>query len=185
MSLCSKQLSKSTAHSMARKEARLTADAVRDMLRYDPQSGNFWWCKGRRVGQIAGTISKYGYVRITITHKSLMRRYMAHRLAWLYTHGEWPKKQIDHRDGVRSNNSLANLREASRAQNAANAKVRNKNGFKGVAFHKARTSRRKFAAVIKIGTKQKTLGYFVTAKEAHDCYVASARVVHGEFARAK
>ncbi|MDD0156969.1 HNH endonuclease signature motif containing protein, partial [Shigella flexneri] len=67
------------------------------------------------VGKVAGTIS-YGYNAINIDGV----RYFAHRLAWLYVYGEWPKQEIDHIDRNRRNNAISNLRDVSRVVNALN-----------------------------------------------------------------
>jgi len=72
-----------------------------------------------------------GYSRIKInTHQ-----YQAHRLAWLYVSGDWPKEQIDHIDGNRSNNIILNLRAASPMENSKNMTLRktSKNGIYGIS----------------------------------------------------
>ncbi len=46
--------------------------------------------------------------------------YKAHRLAWFYVHGVWPKEQIDHINGDKADNCIANLRLADFSKNQAN-----------------------------------------------------------------
>jgi hypothetical protein len=152
---------------------RLTADDVRALLDYDPETGVFTW-KAR--GTVAGCESR-GYLVIRIGRTTQR----AHRLAWLLTYGEWPS-QIDHRDGNRSNNAISNLRLASTAQNSQNAKLRadSSTGFKGVSVCNF-TGR--FRAYINVDNKRVHLGRFNTAEEAGEAYKAAALKHFGEFAR--
>jgi hypothetical protein len=80
----------------------LTAERLREVLNYNPGTGVFTWRvqTGRRapVGAIAGCITWYGYIAIKID----CCRHLAHRLAWFYVTGAWPKDQIDHINGNRS-----------------------------------------------------------------------------------
>ncbi|MCI0598731.1 MAG: HNH endonuclease [Beijerinckiaceae bacterium] len=94
--------------------------------------------------------------------------------------GAWPIAQIDHINGDRADNRFLNLREATRTENAWNAKLRSDShsGFKGVRRHK-----RRWCAYIKVSGKQKHLGSFATPEEAHDAYCRAAREHHGQFAR--
>jgi hypothetical protein len=144
------------------------------LLHYDPESG-IWKriSNGRRIGSVDGTRS--GYVIISLFGKC----YRAHRLAWFYMTGRWPR-QIDHRDRVRSNNKRTNLREASQSQNNANSIRPNKSGYKGVTWCR---SSKKWRAVIKINKKNKILGYKTTPEAAHALYCAAAKEHFGEFAR--
>ena len=67
----------------------ITETRLKTALRYDPISGNFTWLvnAGRcRIGDVAGRINNQGYVQIGLDRK----HYLAHRLAWFYTYGEWP-----------------------------------------------------------------------------------------------
>jgi len=107
--------------------------------------------------------------------------YGAHRLAWLLTHGEWPKDEVDHINGDRMDNRLSNLREATRSQNSMNIGARrtNKTGFKGVWAYKGR-----FRSQIALDGKRTSLGTFDTAQEAYSAYCAAVVKLHGEFARA-
>ena len=83
----------------------LTAEELQKVLNYDPLTGIFVWQVGPRKGAKAGTKGVKGYVQIVFQRE----RYYAHRLAWLYMTGEWPKQHIDHLDGDPSNNRFQNL----------------------------------------------------------------------------
>jgi hypothetical protein len=161
----------------------VTAERLRELLSYDPLTGELRWrvATGRRVciGQIAGsripaTAGYYWQVQIDGV------RYSAHRLAFFYMTGKWPGLYIDHRDGNPSNNRWANLREATASHNIANSRRRrdNKSGFKGV--HK---SRKGWRSDIEVRRKHICLGTFDTPEEAHAAYVATAIKFFGEFAR--
>lgn len=159
----------------------LTHERLLAVLRYDPITGKFTWLvrKSRRThpGSEAGYITPEGYVEISLDGEN----YKAHRLAWFYMTGEWPKKLTDHKDNVRWNNRWSNLREADNAQNSRNSRRRsdNQSRLKGVVLRP-----RGWKAHITINGKQTGLGFFPTAEEAHEAYVAAAKLHYGEFARA-
>jgi hypothetical protein len=100
----------------------LTLKRLKALLIYDPETGVFYWAAHRgglaRVGSVAGTNGAQGYTHIRVDG----RQHRAHRLAWLYVHGYWPSDQIDHVNGVRSDNRISNLREASNAENQQNTR---------------------------------------------------------------
>jgi hypothetical protein len=165
----------------------ITSGRLREVLDYDPDTGNFRWIKmlANRgpVGAIAGNV-ELGYVRIRIDG----HRYFAHRLAWLYVTGEWPKREIDHIDGMPDNNRFANLREATRGENRRNSRKgkESKSQFKGVVYAPySRSKTRKWRAVITAAKRTHHLGYFETPEEAHAVYAARARELFGEFARSE
>src|SRR5688572_15965797 len=113
----------------------LTAQRLRELLRYDPESGIFYWIAHRRglqIGDIAGREASRGEWRITVDYVE----YVAARLAWLYMTGEWPSHEIDHRDQQKLNNKWDNLRPATRPQNASNRSGfrTNRHKYKGVSF---------------------------------------------------
>ncbi len=174
---------------MADLEATLTAAEVRAALDYDPKNGTFTrrWQADKSVqwnahypGKSAGTRTHEGYIQISVND----RRYRAHRLAWLHFHGEWPDGEIDHIDGDRANNRIANLRLATRSQQTANARRRKTNttGYKGVSFSRLDGC---YRAYIKHEGRSQCLGKFDTPEEAHAAYVAAAQEHFGEFARAE
>jgi hypothetical protein len=157
----------------------LTHHRLLQVLDYDPETGDFVWkqqLSGRRkVGAKAGCLCGGDYWQIKIDGFY----YLGHRLAWFYVFGVWPAR-LDHRDGVRINNRILNLREATVSQNAAN-KRRQKNisGFKGV---QARANNR-WRALIEVNGKCLTLGTFGTPQQASAAYFAAAQKFYGEFAR--
>jgi hypothetical protein len=156
-----------------------TREYLRDILHYDAESGAFTWLKppknhSRMVGKPAGC-SATGYILIRIDGK----KYKAHHLAWVYMHGVWPRYFLDHRDVNPLNNAIANLREATSAQNGANKFLRaGKHLPKGV-----RRSGKRFMARISYEKRQICLGTFDTPAEASAAYFREARRLYGEFAR--
>lgn len=83
----------------------------------------------------------------------------AQRVVWAVLKDAWPTSQIDHINGVRTDNRIENLRSVSPAENAKNQKTRRNNtsGFQGVYWHE---SRGKWSAQIRLQTKLHFLGYF-------------------------
>lgn len=159
----------------------LSAEYVRSLLDYDPETGEFRFRirKGGRakVGKIAGSFDKKKYHRIKIDG----HLYLASRIAWLYVTGEWPKALIDHEDRDPSNTRFANLREATYTENARNCRTprRNTSGYKGVSWHK---TRKEWRSYIRVEGKLIHLGAFFSAEEASDAYKAAALEHFGDFA---
>lgn len=162
----------------------LTAERLRELLIYDPLTGVFTWRVSRRhktrAGSIAGSLCSRGYRDIQIDGIS----YRAHRLAWLYVHGEWPPSDLDHKDTVHDHNWIDNLRPATNSQNRANTRreIRNTSGFKGVSRYTRRCGVRWRAYIQKDG-KMVHLGSFLAPELAHAAYTAAAQQMFGEFAR--
>ena len=159
----------------------LTAKKLREFLKYDPRTGVLTWIKflnGRvPIGSEAGIIWD-GYRHIKFGGKL----YRAHRLAWLWMTGKWPRKNLDHRDCNGLNNRWSNLREADLSENGFNRRTskRNTTGFKGVSFNKLQ---KKFEVRLQVRGVSLFLGRWPTAKEAHAKYVKASKKYHGEFAR--
>lgn len=143
----------------------MTQAKLKDLLAYDPDTGIFTWLVSAtnsvKVGSVAGTIGNHGYLHIMING----RRYLAHRLAWMYVHGRFPCGQTDHINHERLDNRINNLREVTADENSKNLSLRksNKSGFTGVFFDKYAY---KWRAQIKFNDKIISLGYFINIEDA-------------------
>jgi len=142
----------------------LTQEGLKEVLCYNQDTGAFLWLQSRgaaKSGHLAGSTCSDGYTLIKISGKS----YKAHRLAWLYVHGVWPREQIDHINGNRRDNRMCNLREASKKQNRENTKLHSSNstGFRGVYWDK---EVQKFRAQVKHNGRAECIGYFDSAEMA-------------------
>lgn len=143
---------------------KLTQSRLKELLDYNPLTGIFRWKISKhktRIGRIVGTKSNRGYIHIELDSID----YTAHRLAWFYVYGKWPKDQLDHEDHVPYHNWISNLREATGIENMQNKSMMSNNtsGFTGVSWDK---SRKKWRSAIKVNDKVKHLGRFVKKSDA-------------------
>lgn len=153
----------------------LTAERLREILSYDPETGVFTWLVTLSNRGLAGAVAKAvrgGYRTVRIN--SIL--YLQHRLAWLYVHGRWPIEEIDHANGDKSDNRLCNLREATRSQNMFNKPrlKRAKSKYRGVYFH-AQSNQ----WMARIGKRY--LGRRPTEEGAHALYLEEMRKITKEF----
>lgn len=153
----------------------ITADRVRELLNYDPETGLLTWRVNRskaKAGSVAGIKYKH---RIDVGIDGGL--YRAHRIIWLFVYGKWPDKTIDHIDGDPHNNRLQNLRDVSNIVNCQNkhrAPISNKSsGLLGVS-----RNGNKWQAGITVAKKTIHLGRHATAEKAHDAYVHAKRILH-------
>lgn len=169
---------------------QISPSEVRALVEYDPETGILYWlprgsemfkqsgCGGadgnaqrwnaRYLGKKVGNINQTtGYIEVRI-HR---RKYGVHRIAWACHHGVWPE-EIDHVNGVRTDNRLANLRAVSHSQNSKNRALpkNNASGRIGVRWHKAA---RKWVAEIRLGGEQRHLGLFESLEEASEARMAA------------
>lgn len=156
--------------------AHLTYETVSARIAYDTISGHLTWKDGPRCGLRAGSIQVNGRRALSIGGRHIME----HRIAWLLMTGEWPSKDLDHKNRDPADNRWANLRLATRQENRWNIPrmANNKSGFKGV--HWSRYARRWRAQITTAGVRH-DLGYFDTAEGAALAYEKVASVQHGEF----
>mgnify|MGYP000859479568 CR=1 FL=1 len=159
----------------------LTQERLRELLEYNPDTGLFIWRVNRssniRAGSLAGANHREGYRSISIDNK----RYLAHRLAWLYVTGHWPENLIDHINECRDDNRFCNLRQANKSENGCNKGPRadSKSGVKNVMWQKRQGG---WYVQLKINGTKYFYGYFkdielasLVAEEARD-------KIHGVFA---
>lgn len=150
-------------------------EIIKRRLAYNPETGVISWKdKSRKVapGQVAGGVDVHGYIQIAICGRVLK----GHRIAWLLVTGDWPKEDIDHINGVRSDNRWGNLRAVTNAINCQNKRAplpSNKSGFLGVSWNRGA-----WRATIQIDGKQKSLGRFSDPRIAHEAYLSAKRELH-------
>lgn len=159
----------------------MNQEQLKSVLHYDAPTGVFRWRHGgkshagkRLPWAVAGTPHNFGYIVIGINRK----RYLAHRLAWLYVYGEMPSKVIDHKNGNRDDNRIENLRDVSHQINCQNQRgvgSRNTSGYLGVSWRKDKNVWR---ASINVNGRMKSLGVYKTPEEAHKAFLAAKRQLH-------
>jgi hypothetical protein len=176
----------------------ITAEIVRKLLDYDPDTGALTWrarsidmfsngkygrarsrsaWNARWAGAVAGRPNTWGHLQIGIYG----RRYLSHRLAWLWMTGEWPTNTVDHKDMDPSNNRWENLRLATMSQQNMNQRPgkNNTSGVRGVSYNRLRD---KHLVQIRAGGKRVFLKEFDNFIEAVESANAARAEAHGEFA---
>lgn len=143
---------------------------------YDQYTGIVRSASNRRnvhIGDIVGSKDRQGYLVTTL----FKRPVKLHRLAWLLTYQEWPNGQIDHINGDKSDNRIANLRVVTNSENKQNLtlSVANTSGHLGVSFHKASG---KWRSTIKINGKSRHLGLYETVDLATRSYKDAKEKLH-------
>lgn len=156
----------------------ITPAELNQLLEYDPATGRLYWkvqtSSRALVGSEAGSVDKRGYRAVQIYG----RRYMAHRIAWALTFGEWPKEEIDHKNGNPADNRLENIRDVSPSENKQNARashVDSGTGVLGVTYDRRKKA---FMSQIYVSGKNKFLGYFDNLQDAHHAYLSAKRELH-------
>ena len=147
-------------------------ERLTELLHYDPETGVFTWRKYRgghaKKGAVAGTHDTNGHRQILIDKHP----HRAHRLAWLYVYGKWPEQVIDHINGVRDDNRIANLRDVSLASNSHNKEAA---ATTGARFHRRIG---KWQSSITSRGQYFHLGYFERREDAHAAYMARRNELH-------
>lgn len=167
---------------------------LRDTLRYEPDTGAFYWTERPRhyfrsdltfaryhaffPGTRAETHLNNGYQNIRITVHGQRYCVMASWAAWILMTGEWPKDEVDHRNRNRHDNAWANLRQADGCQNKWNVRrALPSTGIRGV-----RISDGKYQVSIQARHYRHDIGRFESLVEAAAAYTIAQRELHGEFA---
>lgn len=177
----------------------LSYDFVSSILDYFPESGKIYWkprtpdmfegknrspehcCSiwnAKNSGKQITYKNNYNYILARIYGNA----YQVSRIAWLLFYKEWPCDEIDHINGIRSDNRILNLRIANRSQQGFNRSIQKNNsvGLKGVSWCKIKN---KWRSRTTIKRKEIFLGYFNTPEEAYAAYKKAAIQLHGEYVR--
>ena len=148
------------------------------LFRYEPETGAIYSKTSRtnrRAGERCDRLSG-SYLRVYVK-----RLIMAHRVAWkIYYHKE-PPEWIDHINGNRLDNRIANLRGATHPQNMCNRKVatHSKSCLRGIS----QRENGKWRAYRCSNGRRFNIGTFPTKQEAIDTLRATRKLIHGEFPR--
>jgi hypothetical protein len=146
----------------------ITQEKLKEILDYNPDTGIFTWkvskAKRIKVGSVAGCKNNLGYILIRIDGKI----YLAHRLAWLYTHGDFPLNCIDHINQIKDDNRICNLRDVTVSENMQNQSQvlgYTKNGSK-------------YKATITLNNILYQLGSYATKEQARQAYLDAKIKLH-------
>ena len=155
---------------------KLTQERLKELFSYDQKTGIFRR-KVARGNQSSGAIPG---TKLHPNGRKYMHvdghTYFSYRLAWLYVYGSFPKGEVDHRDCNKRNDSIDNLREATRRINSQNKKIamaNNKSGYLGVNKRGNR-----YRARIRVDGKLINIGQFSTPQEAHEAYMRQKTKLH-------
>lgn len=169
----------------------IAPEHVRELLDYNPITGVLtWksrpWLTGRNVSwntryadKPITCLDKDGYIQIRIYKVG----HRAHRVAWACHYGKWPQLALDHVNGIKADNRIDNLREATTAQNGHNVKIckRNSSGRRGVFWHR---TAKKWQAGICFERREIYLGLHEDFDSAVRAREEAERRYYGKFARA-
>ena len=148
------------------------------LFRYE--SGNLYWrvsgSNRAKVGTLAGWLQNTNYRMVRVEGKA----WNAHKISYEMHYGD-TDSPLDHASRDKSDNSIENLRLATRSQNEANTGKRSSNssGYKGVYWLK---NAGKWRAKIDYNKKQIHIGLFSDKHEAAKAYNCEAKKLHGEYA---
>ena len=157
------------------------------LVNYNPDTGIFTWLNrdneqwnSRYANTVAG-VKSHGYILIGVTYGNKKIKIRAHRLAWFIMNSEMPTDQIDHINGIKSDNRLDNLRDVTVQQNAQNKLKAQKNSdskMLGVSWHK---KAKKWQAHICVYKERKYLGLFADIQDAQEAYLKEKERIDYEF----
>jgi hypothetical protein len=158
-----------------------TIARVCEAFRLDASTGKLYnkaSRRGARIGQETGTLYNGGYVKVCLDGRELQ----AHWVVFAIVHGRWPENELDHVNGVKSDNRPSNIREATSQQNKCNREAgsNSASGIKGVLWNKRE---RKWKVSITANSVTYNLGTFAQLEDAKTAHRNAAIKYHGDFAR--
>ncbi|EII4275234.1 HNH endonuclease [Salmonella enterica] len=162
-----------------KKQLLMSVGDIRDLIDYNSENGvltakvNF---SGRQAGSVIGSQTWQGYYAFSLFGKKCF----AHRLAWLLHYGEWPSQPIDHINGIKTDNSIRNLRLCSLSQNQFNKPTQKNNttGVKGVYWNKRD---KRYVASVQFNGKKYSAGHHKDIDSAKEAVMKLREKLAGEF----
>lgn len=162
-----------------KKQLLMSVGDIRDLIDYNPENGvltakvNF---SGRQAGSVIGSQTWQGYYAFSLFGKKCF----AHRLAWLLHYGEWPSQPIDHINGIKTDNSIRNMRLCSLSQNQFNKPTQKNNttGVKGVYWNKRD---KRYVASVQFNGKKYSAGHHKDIDSAKEAVMKLREKLAGEF----
>ena len=154
----------------------ITQQRLKSVLNYDPDSGLFTWAisvGSVKSGDTAGSKHSNGYANIKIDRNT----YFAHRLAWLYVNGSFPSNFIDHINGDKTDNRIANLCQCTASENLQNQGMFRSTESRLIGVHRDKSGTR-WCAQIRAHNKKYHLGTFTTPEEASNAYLMAKAKLH-------
>lgn len=146
-----------------------------ELLDCNPRTGMLTWRVSRRSkakkGTRAGCLKPFGYRQVTIDGVLYQEHRIIFRICTGIDAGDF---EVDHKNRVRDDNRISNLRLATSSQQNTNQE-----GIAGCTFSKVRG---KWQATIRIDGVSTNLGYWPTQEIAQAVYATAAKEIHGEFA---
>lgn len=146
-------------------DANPTAGELRAAFSYDPETGTLTRISGQRPGHKVGYGGRNGYTSAVFKKAT----HLAHRLIWCLAHGAWPTGQIDHINGNKADNRLANLRDVTPQQNAQNQHKARRNSATQ-ALGVTRTASGRYMARMFVAGRRYYLGLHDTPEAAQRAY---------------
>ena len=145
----------------------VSIETLRRIFVYDGETGGLSWSfhedvkphvRGKQTFISTGS---HGYLQANYRGNVML----AHRVIIAMQTGEWPI-QVDHINGVRTDNRIHNLRSVTRAENRRNARrpSNNKSGFNGVSWDQV--NKRWVVRIKTLDGKYANLGRFETIQDA-------------------
>jgi hypothetical protein len=166
---------------------QLSINDLQQLMKYDAETGVLTWLhrspimfvstirsntwNTRFAGKSAFTNISHGYYQGSI-HGI---KYQAHRVAWALYYGKWPDGEIDHINGIGTDNRIQNLREVTRADNCRNQKLHkgNMSGYSGIRWY---PDMQRYRVQIGVSGTQTHLGVFVNLDDAIAARIAAERL---------
>lgn len=144
----------------------------------------------KRVGDVAGSMSNGGYLRIALKFNGTKKFYMVHRIMYqIYNNVEELDENtiVDHVDRNKVNNSIHNLREAERSENNCNVKLRSDNvsGYKNICTNNSKIMKRNSKCEFLVAIQKNKKRYTKQCRTLDEAIIWRGLILsekHGEFA---